>query len=184
MLFLCDTETHFLFPHFQLIFKRTKQSDIEKLEPVEAICKMLSAVGFRPSPPKDVRNESFLPKFNTSNNNNLRNTTPQVQDEGAVAADSAAAMSKVAVLPWVKNERPVAASYAETLKYGAEEDGSFHPKRRKRSSRSLTFNETVTVVAIPMRNEYSSHVRSKLWSSRLELQQNAARNAIEFVSEG
>ncbi|GAX21839.1 hypothetical protein FisN_30Hh039 [Fistulifera solaris] len=56
------------------------------------------------------------------------------------------------------------------------------PKRRKRHS--LQFNESVTVMAIPMRNEYSRQVRSKLWSNRLELQQNAARNVVEFAAEG
>ncbi|GAX13753.1 hypothetical protein FisN_30Lh039 [Fistulifera solaris] len=62
------------------------------------------------------------------------------------------------------------------------EDVNHSSKRRKRQS--LQFNETVTVVAIPMRNEYCRQVRSKLWSNRLELQQNIARNVVEFAAEG
>jgi hypothetical protein len=46
------------------------------------------------------------------------------------------------------------------------------------------FNEVVDVIPIPMRNEYSQRVRTRLWSNALEIHRNATRNAIEFASEG
>lgn len=53
-------------------------------------------------------------------------------------------------------------------------------KRRKRCA----FNETVRVVPIPLRTAYSHRVRDRIWSNSTEIQENAARNTIEFASEG
>ena len=53
-------------------------------------------------------------------------------------------------------------------------------KRRKRCA----FNETVRVVPIPLRTAYSHRVRNRIWSNSTEIQENAARNTIEFASEG
>lgn len=116
-----------------------------------------------------------------------------MKNEDVDGDDSTNTISEDAVLPWVNTTtRQMVTCYAETLKYDPVDDNQFHSKRRKRSNspkqsprrKSLVFNETVKVIAIPMRNEYSNQVRSKLWSNPLELQQNAARNAIEFASEG
>jgi hypothetical protein len=56
--------------------------------------------------------------------------------------------------------------------------------RTSKKGKCLTFNESVEVVPIPMRNEYSTRVRSRLWSGAVELHENAVRNSIEFASEG
>lgn len=82
----------------------------------------------------------------------------------------------------------------EPLKYNPREALELTPeKRRKKISgdssqakpkKRCNFNETVEVVPIPMRNEYSNRVKSRLWSNAMEIHENAARNALEFASEG
>lgn len=54
---------------------------------------------------------------------------------------------------------------------------------RKKQKR-VTLYGNVVVVPIPSRNEYSDHVRQRLWSNAIELSQNAARNSLEFAAEG
>jgi hypothetical protein len=57
-------------------------------------------------------------------------------------------------------------------------------KLTKLKCTKISFNETVDVLSIPTRFEYSPEMRSKLWSSIHEINENAARNTIEFASEG
>lgn len=107
--------------------------------------------------------------------------------------------------------RTKVARYTETLKYDKLADKYYAAKRRKindgdplisstqspssqqprkpsnrksKPERRLNFNETVEVVPIPMRNEYSNRVKSRLWSNAMEIHENAARNTVEFASEG
>jgi len=75
-----------------------------------------------------------------------------------------------------------------------ETDKNHFSLKRKRSSsrgygrrgnrRSVSLDKSVCVIPIPSREEYTSKVRERLWSSSEELFANAARNTVEFASEG
>jgi len=56
--------------------------------------------------------------------------------------------------------------------------------KKKKNRRKICFNDSVKVAHIPMRSEYSDRVRSRIWSNRYEIHENATRNAIEFQAEG
>ena len=118
-----------------------------------------------------------------------------------IGIDSSPIPSKVAssdctsVSDWIHTRPQSVATFQEKLKYDPHADRflaptnqtTHHaPNRRgsNKKSKSLSFQEIVEVVPIPMRTEYSNRVRSRLWSSAMELQENATRNSIEFASEG
>jgi len=78
------------------------------------------------------------------------------------------------------------------LKYNKHEDKIFTSKKGRaskikmnvRRKKKISFDESVQVVPIPKRNEYSSRVRQRLWANADEIHKNAARNTVEFLSEG
>lgn len=49
---------------------------------------------------------------------------------------------------------------------------------------SIRFSTVVRVQTIPTRTEYSDRIRGTMWTPPLEMQQNAARNSLEFAAEG
>lgn len=58
------------------------------------------------------------------------------------------------------------------------------PKKKAKKQKKVSVNKVVTVVPIPSHAEYCSETRQKIWSTSAELYANAARNTVEFASEG
>jgi hypothetical protein len=54
----------------------------------------------------------------------------------------------------------------------------------KQKQTRIAFQDEVEVMSIPTRHEYSDRIKSRIWSNRHELQENAERNAVEFAAEG
>jgi len=55
--------------------------------------------------------------------------------------------------------------------------GKTRPRRR------VNFEEIVTVIPIPLRSDYSSTVRCKMFTNRVEMCENVERNLIEYTAE-
>mmetsp|Transcript_26466 Transcript_26466/g.50213 ORF Transcript_26466/g.50213 Transcript_26466/m.50213 type:complete len:166 (+) Transcript_26466:48-545(+) len=54
---------------------------------------------------------------------------------------------------------------------------------KNRPRRQVNFQESVTVVPIPLRSDYSSIVRCKMFTNRVEMCENIERNLIEYTAE-
>lgn len=93
--------------------------------------------------------------------------------------------------------RPRSGSFQENLKadHGKPDDTvgtlscSFTSSSTQSSSpssplgRGVSFETAVTVHFIPSRTEYSKRIRTTIWTSPLEMQENTARNCLEFAAE-
>lgn len=95
-----------------------------------------------------------------------------------------------------KTARPRSVSFQEDLKadYGlpAEDPlditsssyGSSDSAKSDSSRRSVSFDNSVLVHPIPARTDYSDRIRPLLWTPVEEMQENAARNCLEYAAEG
>jgi hypothetical protein len=63
-------------------------------------------------------------------------------------------------------------------------DGTLKATTVDKQDRHIMFQDQVEVIPIPTRYEYSDRIKSRIWSNRHELQENAERNAMEFAAEG
>jgi hypothetical protein len=108
------------------------------------------------------------------------------------------ASSESSLLHWKLPTRDLQSvpRYTSPLKYNHHEEkkrlerrkllraaGSANPKspspttlsKMSKPKRCITFDESVKVVPIPMRSEYSDRIRSRLWSNTIELYENAGK---------
>jgi len=56
--------------------------------------------------------------------------------------------------------------------------------QNKKKDGGVSFVDTVKVLPIPKRDEYSDRVARRIWSSAVEIQEMAMRNSVEFAAEG
>jgi hypothetical protein len=61
---------------------------------------------------------------------------------------------------------------------------SQNSSKKRTPKRTVSLHKSVSVIPIPTREEYSLPVRERIWSSSSELCANAARNSVEYASEG
>jgi hypothetical protein len=140
----------------------------------------------------DRRFRTVFPKQNDSANKIRSRLLHSLGFDPAGTSPEARQASPVSL----KTTRPRCVSFQEDLKadYGrpAEDPsdissssyGSVDSSKSDSSRRSVSFDNSVLVHPIPARTDYSDRIRPQLWTPVEEMQENAARNCLEFAAEG
>eukprot|EP00986_Skeletonema_menzelii_P001284 scaffold338_cov155-Skeletonema_menzelii.AAC.18 len=82
-----------------------------------------------------------------------------------------------------RRQRRIAAANADKNSSLLSSPASPSNSKTSKPKRCITFNESVKVVPIPTRHEYSDRIRCRLWTNTIELYENAARNHVEYAAE-
>lgn len=118
---------------------------------------------------------------------------PRLLVQSSIPASVPVPGVKVGVTPSPSVTSPKHLSLAkmqEPLKYSKDDSVSTTPKtattttNTKPKRRGIFFDESVSVVPIPMRTDYSKRMRDRMYHDRKDLATMAARNSIEFAAEG
>jgi hypothetical protein len=83
------------------------------------------------------------------------------------------------------NEKSTSSSTSSSASFDSRSSSNSSSKSttRQKKQRSVSFDETVTVLTIPNKDAYSDRIRKHLWMEPHEMLQNTNRNTIEFASE-
>lgn len=134
---------------------------------------VFSFVGALFSPPPQQRSETEVSERQIEETPELQIEEKEDETMESVERDGNQSLSS-------SSKRPSFASTDQGSVTSASETSSKGSRRRG----GLSFNDQVTVIPIPKRDEYSKRIRDRLWVNARELQSTVARNTVEFASEG
>jgi len=81
------------------------------------------------------------------------------------------------------SESNVNVSKEKELSHDKKNDDDLQSQNKKKDG-GVSFVDTVKVLPIPKRDEYSDRVAKRIWSSAQEIHEMAMRNSVEFAAEG